>query len=74
MPVVNVAEAKARLSSLIEDALRGEEVVIARRNVPAVRLVVVEEARKERRLGTWKGLVELAPDFDETPDDFAEYG
>ncbi len=35
---VNIAEAKAKLSALIEAAERGEEVVIARNGEPVVRL------------------------------------
>jgi len=36
---VNVHEAKSQLSKLIEATLRGEEVVIARGDVPVVKLV-----------------------------------
>jgi len=36
---VNVHEAKSQLSKLIEATLRGEEVVIARGNVPVVKMV-----------------------------------
>jgi prevent-host-death family protein len=35
----NVAEAKAQLSRLLDAAVRGEEVVIARSGTPLVRLV-----------------------------------
>ena len=38
---MNIAEAKAKLSSLVQKALDGEEVVIARDGKPAVRLVPV---------------------------------
>lgn len=72
MRTVNVHEAKAKLSELIERALEGEEIVIARRNVPLVRLTVLEPAESGRRLGWARGLVET-PDFDETPADFADY-
>jgi prevent-host-death family protein len=41
--MVNVHEAKAQLSELLERAVRGEEVVIAKRGKPFVRLVRVEE-------------------------------
>jgi prevent-host-death family protein len=41
---VNVLEAKTRLSSLIKAARDGEEVVIAHRGEPMVRLVPVEGA------------------------------
>jgi prevent-host-death family protein len=42
MPQFNVHAAKTNLSQLIEAALRGETVTIARRGKPAVRLVPVE--------------------------------
>ena len=70
---VNVADAKARLSQLIEAALRGDEVVIARRNVPLVRLVVVEEARTKPRFGKLAGRIRIDGDADAPLDDFADY-
>ncbi|WP_177418892.1 type II toxin-antitoxin system Phd/YefM family antitoxin [endosymbiont of Lamellibrachia barhami] len=71
---VNVHQAKSQLSKLIERALAGEEVIIARNNKPTVRLEVLPEARDKRRLGALKGLVKyMANDFDETPDDFKGY-
>lgn len=72
MARVNIAEAKTNLSRLIEEALSGEEVVIARRGVPLVRLTVIENTRP-RRLGAARGLVEIAPDFNVPLTDFAEY-
>jgi prevent-host-death family protein len=36
---MNIAEAKAKLSALVEAALRGEDVVLARGGEPVVRLV-----------------------------------
>ena len=47
--VVNVAEAKAKLSELLEAALRGEEVIIAKRGKPLVRLT--PEKPRTRELG-----------------------
>lgn len=73
MKVVNVHEAKTHLSRLIQEALEGEEIVIARGNEPLVRLVLVESARPKRSLGWAKGQVTMAPDFDEPLDDFADY-
>jgi prevent-host-death family protein len=43
---VNIAEAKARLSSLVKASLRGEEVVIDRDGKPQVRLTPVPEAQQ----------------------------
>ena len=71
--VVNIHEAKARLSELVRRALDGEEVVLARRNKPLVRLQVLDGARRGRERGVWKGLVHLADDFDAPLDDFGQY-
>jgi len=73
MAVVNIYEAKSQLSELIRRVLAGEEVVIARRNAPMVRLVPVAGARPERRLGTARGEVTMADDFDAPLEDFEEY-
>ena len=43
--IVNIFEARNRLSGLIRAARAGEEVVIANRGKPVVRLVPVEEDR-----------------------------
>ncbi|WP_300007969.1 type II toxin-antitoxin system prevent-host-death family antitoxin [Pseudonocardia sp.] len=46
----NVAEAKAQLSRLLDAALAGEEVVLARAGTPLVRLVPVQRV-PARELG-----------------------
>jgi prevent-host-death family protein len=69
---VNIAEAKARLSELVEKAARGEEIVIARDHKPVAKLVPVR-THAPRVPGSAKGQVWIAPDFDEIPDDFQDY-
>ncbi len=73
MAVVNVADAKARLSELIDAALSGEDVVIARRGKELVRLSVLPEARIRPEAGRFKGRIRLAADFDAPLEDFVEY-
>jgi prevent-host-death family protein len=73
MSQFNIAEAKSRLSALVQRAMMGEEVVIARDNKPVARIVPLREERRHRRPGTARGEVWIAPDFDETPDDFKDY-
>ena len=74
MHKVNVHEAKTHLSRLIQEALDGEEVVIARNGVPKVRLEVLAGAREARRLGGARGLVlRMDDDFDAPLPDFLEY-
>jgi prevent-host-death family protein len=46
---VNIAEAKARLSALVEAALDGEDVILQKSGVPKARIVPIEEADQARR-------------------------
>lgn len=46
MQAVNIADAKARLSKLVDQATAGEDITIARRGKPLVRLVPVEAPKR----------------------------
>lgn len=70
----DIAEAKAHLSELLQKAMLGEEVVIARDNQPVVRLVLVAPGRATRVPGSAKGkIIAIAPDFDAPLPDFQDY-
>jgi prevent-host-death family protein len=71
MRITNIHEAKSQLSKLVERALEGEEVIIARAGRPVVRLVPVRDNESPRKGGQWKGKVRIADDFDVLPDDVA---
>jgi len=62
MRKVNLYEAKTHLSRLVDEALAGEEIVIARAGKPLVRLTPCRAEEKPRKPGNAK--VWLAPDFD----------
>lgn len=72
MKVDTISEAKAQLSSLVERALAGEEVIIGRAGKAVVRLVPVVPGSEQRRPGTLKGQIRMAADFDDLPPDLAE--
>ncbi len=72
MEIANIHEAKSRLSKLIDKALAGEEVIIAKAGVPVARLVAIRAETSPRRGGQWRGRVKMADDFDSLPDDIAE--
>lgn len=72
MPQFNIAEAKARFSELIEKAVLGEEIIVAKDNKPVAKIVPLRPVR--RQPGTGKGqILHLSPDFDAALEDFAEY-
>jgi prevent-host-death family protein len=62
--IVNMHQAKTSLSRLVERALAGEDVVIARNGEPLVRLVPIPKEREPRVPGRSKGRIWIAPDFD----------
>ena len=57
MKQVTIHEAKTHLSRLIDEALSGEEIIIARRKHPLVRLTVLPKARRGRRIGALPNLI-----------------
>ena len=59
----NMHEAKSKLSQLVESALMGEEVIIAKAGKPAVRLVPCKPSKK-RTFGKLKGKISLSENFD----------
>lgn len=70
MATYNLYDAKNSLSELVERAVNGEEVVIARRNVPAVRMVAVTPPAARPEFGRHRHLGRLTDAFFEPlPDD-----
>jgi len=60
---VNLHDAKTHLSRYVEQALDGEEVVIARAANALVRLVAVDATPRKRELGFLQGSAVLACDL-----------
>jgi len=70
MDVINIAEAKSQLSKLINLALKGEEIIIGKRNIPLIKFTVISPPKKEKRKGgQLKGKIHIADDFDVLPDE-----
>jgi prevent-host-death family protein len=69
----NIAEAKARFSELVQKAMLGEEVIIAKGHKPLLKLVPLHPPQRRRKPGSAKGRIWIAPDFDATPEDFKDY-
>ena len=63
---INVSQAKARLTELIQRAEAGEQIVISRRNHAIVELRVIEPspARPRPQFGLCRGDFHLPDDFD----------
>jgi prevent-host-death family protein len=65
---VDVHEAAANLSRLLDQAAAGEEIVVVRSGRPIARLVALVPDRVARVRGRLRGKITVADDFDVTPE------
>lgn len=73
MQKVSIEQAQINLTVLIDAALNGEEVVIKQNDKHAVKLVPTSTEKPRPQFGSAKGLIQIAEDFDEPLEDFADY-
>ena len=66
MKMVNIREAKAQLSKLIDEASRGEPFIIAKAGKPMVKVTALDTptGAQVRRLGFMAGQFSVPDDFD----------
>ena len=64
MVLANIYEAKTHLSSLIQKALDGDEVVIAKAGKPLVELKPYNAPENRVKFGLLKNKIKIADDFD----------
>ena len=61
---VNIKEARAHLSRLLEQVATGTEVIIAKAGKPVARVSRIEEHKSRIRFGVLKGKAKISDDFD----------
>jgi antitoxin (DNA-binding transcriptional repressor) of toxin-antitoxin stability system len=64
MVIVNIHEAKAQLSRLVERAAKGEPFVIAKAGNPLVKVEALGAPAAPQRLGFLAGEIAVPEDFD----------
>lgn len=64
MHAFNIHEAKTHFSKLVDSAMNGEEVIIARSGKPVAKLVPILPQKIRRKIGVLKGKIKIAEDFD----------
>jgi len=64
MPMVDICDAEMHFSRLIDAAMRGEEIIIAKAGSPVARLGPVLVKQTKRRFGMLRGKIKIAQDFD----------
>jgi prevent-host-death family protein len=74
MNTVNIHQAKAHLSRLVEQAAKGEPFVICKAGKPLVKVVALDapSAAQAPRLGFMAGMILVPDDFDRMADTEAE--
>ena len=73
MSIVNIHQAKTNFSKLVNAAMRGEEITIAKAGKPVCRLVPIVTLKSKRKPGALKGKIKIADDFDAPlPDDMLQ--
>jgi prevent-host-death family protein len=61
---INLHAAKTSLSRLVDEAMAGQDIVIAKAGKPMVRLVPVVRETRRRGFGADKGRIRISADFD----------
>jgi prevent-host-death family protein len=65
MKQLNIHEATAKLSSLVDQAARGKSIIIAKSGTPLARLGPISESPTRKIMfGFMKGEITVADDFD----------
>ncbi|MFL6207685.1 MAG: type II toxin-antitoxin system Phd/YefM family antitoxin [Pyrinomonadaceae bacterium] len=64
MQPINIEEAKAQLPDLIDAAVNGEEIVIAKDAQHLVKLVPISRPQARPQFGSAKGLISMSDDFE----------
>lgn len=75
MNTVNIHEAKTHLSSLVEQAAKGEPFIIAKAGKPLVKVIALDAPTKKqmRRIGFMAGQITVPDDFDRMYSDEIEH-
>lgn len=70
---VDLKQAGAHLADLVEQARRGEEIVLTESGEPVARIIPISRTQSQRQFGSARGLFTMSDDFDEPLDEFDEY-
>ena len=64
MHIFNIHDAKTHLSSLVDQAVKGESFIIAKRGQPLVKVTRLDARSIIRRTGFMNGQIKVPDDFD----------
>ena len=64
MEIINLDEAKANLSRIVETVFQGSEVILAKAGKPMAKIVPLQTQKRAIKFGVLKGKIRVADDFD----------
>jgi prevent-host-death family protein len=64
MHIINIHDAKKHLSSLVEQAVKGDSFIIAKRGKPLVKVTRLDARSIIKRTGFMDGQIKVPDDFD----------
>jgi len=74
MQAIDLNQAKQELPKLIEQTIKGDDIIITQEGCPVARLVAfTKKINRHRQFGSAKGLIKMADDFNAPLKDFEEY-
>jgi antitoxin (DNA-binding transcriptional repressor) of toxin-antitoxin stability system len=69
-PAIDLARASPALRAIVDQAARTGEVLLTDKGEAVAKIVPLRQPPGFRRPGFARGMIHMADDFDETPDDF----
>lgn len=72
MQQIELSEARLHLAELINEAIDGQEIIITENNLPLLKLVRIAAPKPKRTLGSAEGQIWMAPDFNESYEEWVE--
>jgi antitoxin (DNA-binding transcriptional repressor) of toxin-antitoxin stability system len=75
MHQITIEEAESHISSVFSDVLSGEEIILTDHDMPVMKMTPIPRPDGTQRLkfGMLKGKIWISDDFNDTPEEFAEY-
>ncbi len=74
MHQITIQEAESHIASVFNDVLSGEEIVLTDHDTPVMKMIPIAPPSKGRlKFGSLMGKIWMSDDFNDTPEEFAEY-
>ena len=66
MPQIDIENPNATLPEVVEAAMKGVEVILAKNNQPVAKVIAISKTKPRPVFGSAKGLISMSDDFDES--------